>query len=176
AAIADNATSFRGTAVALLIKTGPAGLDAARARLAATGADRVADAVAYLDRIDLTYAAADLVVCRAGSATVAELATIGLPAVLVPYPHAPGDHQTHNARALTGIGAGVLLRDEDTTAGSLEAVAGSLLDDPVRLHAMSRAAAGAGVGAHHRTAADRLAAKVLRLAGHHVPAAVPTAL
>ncbi|OLZ74647.1 UDP-N-acetylglucosamine--N-acetylmuramyl-(pentapeptide) pyrophosphoryl-undecaprenol N-acetylglucosamine transferase [Streptomyces sp. IMTB 2501] len=164
------------TDVRVLIKTGPTGLDAARARLTATGADRVADAVAYLDRIDLTYAAADLVVCRAGSATVAELATIGLPAVLVPYPHAPGDHQTHNARALTGIGAGVLLRDEDTTAGSLEAVAGSLLDDPVRLHAMSRAAATAGVGTHHRTAADRLAAKVLQLAGHPLPTPLSAAL
>ncbi|MEU3828998.1 UDP-N-acetylglucosamine--N-acetylmuramyl-(pentapeptide) pyrophosphoryl-undecaprenol N-acetylglucosamine transferase [Streptomyces sp. NPDC029080] len=163
------------TDVRLLIKTGPAALDAARARLRATGADRVAEAVAYLDRIDQTYAAADLVVCRAGSATVAELATIGLPAVLVPYPHAPGDHQTHNARTLTGVGAGVLLRDEDTTAASLDALAGSLLADPHRLHAMARAATTAGIGAHHRDAADRLAVKVLRLAGHRLPAPVPTA-
>ncbi|MFI1762207.1 UDP-N-acetylglucosamine--N-acetylmuramyl-(pentapeptide) pyrophosphoryl-undecaprenol N-acetylglucosamine transferase [Streptomyces sp. NPDC020800] len=161
------------TDVRLLIKTGPAALEEARARLHASGAERVAEAVAYLDRIDRTYAAADLVVCRAGSATVAELATIGLPAVLVPYPHAPGDHQTHNARTLTGIGAGVLLRDEDTTAASLGALAGSLLDDPRRLHAMTRAAAGAGIGALHRDAADRLARKVLRLAGHPVPAPVP---
>ncbi|MET9257301.1 UDP-N-acetylglucosamine--N-acetylmuramyl-(pentapeptide) pyrophosphoryl-undecaprenol N-acetylglucosamine transferase [Streptomyces sp. NPDC003717] len=153
------------TDVRLLIKTGPDALDAARARLRATGGDRVAEAVAYLDRIDRTYAAADLVVCRAGSATVAELAAIGLPAVLVPYPHAPGDHQTHNARTLTEIGAGVLLRDQDTTAGSLDAVAGSLLDDPHRLRAMAGAAAAAGVGTHHRDAADRLAQKVIRLAG-----------
>ncbi|KOV59234.1 UDP-N-acetylglucosamine--N-acetylmuramyl-(pentapeptide) pyrophosphoryl-undecaprenol N-acetylglucosamine transferase [Streptomyces sp. MMG1121] len=163
------------TDVRLLIKTGPAALEEARARLRATGADRVAEAVAYLDRIDRTYAAADLLVCRAGSATVAELATIGLPAVLVPYPHAPGDHQTHNARTLTGIGAGVLLRDEETTAGSLAALAGSLLDDPRRLHTMGRAAAAAGVGALHRDAADRLARKVLHLAGHALPAPVPIA-
>ncbi|MFB7503003.1 UDP-N-acetylglucosamine--N-acetylmuramyl-(pentapeptide) pyrophosphoryl-undecaprenol N-acetylglucosamine transferase [Streptomyces broussonetiae] len=163
------------TDVRLLIKTGPAALDAARARLRATGADRVAEAVAYLDRIDRTYAAADLLVCRAGSATVAELATIGLPAVLVPYPHAPGDHQTHNARTLTAIGAGVLLPDEETTAASLDALAGSLLDDPRRLHAMGHAAAAAGVGALHRDAADRLARRVLRLAGHPVPAPLPVA-
>ncbi|MEU8587351.1 UDP-N-acetylglucosamine--N-acetylmuramyl-(pentapeptide) pyrophosphoryl-undecaprenol N-acetylglucosamine transferase [Streptomyces sp. NPDC048664] len=151
--------------IRLLIKTGPAALDTARARLRLTGADRIAQAVAYLDRIDQTYAAADLVVCRAGSATVAELATIGLPAVLVPYPHAPGDHQTHNARTLTDVGAGVLLRDQDTTPLSLENVAGSLLADPVRLRAMGEAAASAGIGAHHRDAADRLALRVLRLAG-----------
>ncbi|MFJ7902682.1 UDP-N-acetylglucosamine--N-acetylmuramyl-(pentapeptide) pyrophosphoryl-undecaprenol N-acetylglucosamine transferase [Streptomyces sp. NPDC096198] len=150
----------------LLIKTGPAALDETRARLRATGADRVAEAVAYLDRIDRTYAAADLVVCRAGSATVAELATIGLPAVFVPYPHAPGDHQTHNARTLTDIGAGVLLPDADTTADSLDSLVGSLLDDPGRLHAMAGAAARAGVGTQHRDAADRLAQRVLRLAGH----------
>jgi UDP-N-acetylglucosamine--N-acetylmuramyl-(pentapeptide) pyrophosphoryl-undecaprenol N-acetylglucosamine transferase len=163
------------TDVRILVKTGPAALDAARARLRATGADRVAEAVAYLDRIDLAYAAADLVVCRAGSATVAELAATGLPAVLVPYPHAPGDHQTHNARILTRIGAGLLLRDEDTTAASLGTLAGSLLGDPDRLHAMARAATTAGVGAHHRDAADRLAVKVLRLAGHRTAAPVPTA-
>ncbi|MDT0462097.1 UDP-N-acetylglucosamine--N-acetylmuramyl-(pentapeptide) pyrophosphoryl-undecaprenol N-acetylglucosamine transferase [Streptomyces gibsoniae] len=160
--------------VRLLIKTGPAALDAARARLRATGADRIAEAVAYLDRIDQVYAAADLVVCRAGSATVAELATIGLPAVLVPYPHAPGDHQTHNARTLTDIGAGVLLPDENTTAESLDSLVGSLLDDPGRLQAMARAAANAGVGAQHRDAAGRLARRVLQLAGHPLPAATPS--
>ncbi|OIJ96848.1 UDP-N-acetylglucosamine--N-acetylmuramyl-(pentapeptide) pyrophosphoryl-undecaprenol N-acetylglucosamine transferase [Streptomyces monashensis] len=164
------------TDVRLLVKTGPAALEEARARLRATGADRVAEAVAYLDRIDRMYAAADLLVCRAGSATVAELAAIGLPAVLVPYPHAPGDHQTHNARTLTGIGAGVLLRDETTTAASLDALAGPLLDDPRRLDAMSRAAAAAGAGALHRDAADRLARKVLRLAGHPLPTPVSPTL
>ncbi|MFI1166088.1 UDP-N-acetylglucosamine--N-acetylmuramyl-(pentapeptide) pyrophosphoryl-undecaprenol N-acetylglucosamine transferase [Streptomyces sp. NPDC020801] len=164
------AERWRGrTDVRLLIKTGPAALDAARVRLRVTGADRIAEAVAYLDRIDQTYAAADLVVCRAGSATVAELATIGLPAVLVPYPHAPGDHQTHNARTLTDIGAGVLLRDGDTTTASLESLVGSLFSDPGRLRAMAQAAATAGAGAHHREAADRLALRVLQLVGHPLP-------
>ncbi|MFF3269649.1 glycosyltransferase [Streptomyces chrestomyceticus] len=156
------------TDLRLLIKTGPAALDGTRERLVATGGAAVAEAVPYLDRMDLAYAAADLVVCRAGSATVAELATIGMPAVLVPYPHAPGDHQTHNARVLSDAGAAVLLPDAETTAERLDALVTPLLDDPARLAAMGQAA---DPGTHAR-AADLLAAKVLRLAGH--PAAHPT--
>ncbi len=146
----------------LLIKTGPAALDETRERLAATGGAAVAEAVPYLDRMDLAYAAADLVVCRAGSATVAELATIGMPAVLVPYPHAPGDHQTHNARVLSDAGAAALLPDAETTAERLDALVTPLLDDPHRLAAMGQAA---DPGTHAQ-AADLLAAKVLELAGH----------
>ncbi|MEV0370047.1 UDP-N-acetylglucosamine--N-acetylmuramyl-(pentapeptide) pyrophosphoryl-undecaprenol N-acetylglucosamine transferase [Streptomyces sp. NPDC050636] len=149
----------------LLIKTGPAALDATRAALAANGGAAVAEAVPYLDRMDLAYAAADLVVSRAGSATVAELATIGMPSVLVPYPHAPGDHQTHNARVLSDAGAALLLPDAETTAERLDALVTPLLDDPDRLAAMG---AAADPGTHAR-AADLLAAKALALAGHPNP-------
>ncbi|MEU8684859.1 UDP-N-acetylglucosamine--N-acetylmuramyl-(pentapeptide) pyrophosphoryl-undecaprenol N-acetylglucosamine transferase [Streptomyces sp. NPDC048611] len=146
----------------LLIKTGPAALEETRAKLAANGGAAVAEAVPYLDRMDLAYAAADLVVCRAGSATVAELATIGMPAVLVPYPHAPGDHQTHNARVLSDTGAALLLPDPETSAERLDSLVTPLLDDPRRLAAMG---AAADPGTHAR-AADLLAARVLALAGH----------
>ncbi|MFG2223464.1 glycosyltransferase [Streptomyces sp. NPDC048644] len=149
----------------LLIKTGPAALEETRARLAANGGAAVADAVPYLDRMDLAYAAADLVVCRAGSATVAELATIGMPAVLVPYPHAPGDHQTHNARVLSDAGAALLLADAETSAERLDALTAPLLADQDRLAAMG-AAADPGT---HSSAADLLAAKALALAGHPQP-------
>ncbi|MET9498595.1 UDP-N-acetylglucosamine--N-acetylmuramyl-(pentapeptide) pyrophosphoryl-undecaprenol N-acetylglucosamine transferase [Streptomyces sp. NPDC006552] len=144
--------------VHLLIKTGPAALDATRRRLLGTPAA----AVPYLDRMDLAYAAADLVVCRAGSATVAELATTRVPAVLVPYPHAPGDHQTHNARVLSDAGAGLLLPDADTTPDNLAALVEPLLAAPARLAAMS---AAAPQGPHAR-AADLLADHVIELAGH----------
>lgn len=143
--------------VRLLIKTGPAALEETRRHL---GDSPVARAVPYLDRMDLAYAAADLVVSRAGAATVAELATTGVPAVLVPYPHAPGDHQTHNARVLTDAGAAVLLPDAETTAERLDALTAPLLADPVRLAAMG---AAADPGPHAR-AADLLAARVLELA------------
>ncbi|WP_030811762.1 UDP-N-acetylglucosamine--N-acetylmuramyl-(pentapeptide) pyrophosphoryl-undecaprenol N-acetylglucosamine transferase [Streptomyces sp. NRRL S-337] len=151
------------TDLRMLIKTGPAALEETRALLAANGGAAVAEAVPYLDRMDLAYAAADLVVCRAGSATVAELATIGMPAVLVPYPHAPGDHQTHNARVLSDDGAALLLPDAETTAERLDALVTPLLTDPARLAAMG---AAADPGTHAR-AADLLAAKALALAGHH---------
>ncbi|MFE2736134.1 glycosyltransferase [Streptomyces sp. NPDC059349] len=143
--------------VQLLIKTGPAALDETRRRL---GDSPVAQAVPYLDRMDLAYAVADLVVCRAGSATVAELATTKVPAVLVPYPHAPGDHQTHNARVLSDAGAAHLVPDGETTAERLAALVEPLLADPSRLAAMGRAA---DPGNHSR-AADLLAAKVISLA------------
>ncbi|WP_428957544.1 UDP-N-acetylglucosamine--N-acetylmuramyl-(pentapeptide) pyrophosphoryl-undecaprenol N-acetylglucosamine transferase [Streptomyces sp. cg35] len=149
---------WRGRAdVHLLIKTGPAALEDTRRRLLGTSAV----AVPYLDRMDLAYAAADLVVCRAGSATVAELATTRVPAVLVPYPHAPGDHQTHNARVLSDAGAGLLLPDAEATPGTLAALVEPLLADPARLAAMSSAAPA---GPHAR-AADLLADHVLELAG-----------
>ena len=57
----------------------------------------------------LAYAAADLVVARAGASTVAELAAIGVPSILVPWPGAAEDHQTDNARSLADVGAAVLL-------------------------------------------------------------------
>ncbi|MFI5802126.1 UDP-N-acetylglucosamine--N-acetylmuramyl-(pentapeptide) pyrophosphoryl-undecaprenol N-acetylglucosamine transferase [Streptomyces sp. NPDC051561] len=143
--------------VHLLIKTGPAKLEETRQRV---GGNPVATVVKYLDRMDLAYAAADLVVCRAGSATVAELETVGVPAVLVPYPHAPGDHQTHNARVLSDAGAAHLLPDAETTADRLASLVEPLLADPARLHAMGRAAGPST----HAQAADLLAAQVLRLA------------
>ncbi|MGW8985012.1 undecaprenyldiphospho-muramoylpentapeptide beta-N-acetylglucosaminyltransferase [Streptomyces parvus] len=148
--------------VHLLIKTGPAALGETRHKLVDAGAGPVAaQAVPYLDRMDLAYAVADLVVCRAGSATIAELATTGVPAVLVPYPYAPGDHQTHNARVLSDAGAAYLVPDAETTADRLAALIDPLLADPARLAVMGRAADPG----HHARAADLLAETVIRLAG-----------
>ena len=66
----------------------------------------------YLDAMDLAYAAADLVVCRAGASTIAELACQRKPAILVPYPHATGRHQDANARLLVEAGAARLVSEE----------------------------------------------------------------
>ncbi|MFD0424430.1 undecaprenyldiphospho-muramoylpentapeptide beta-N-acetylglucosaminyltransferase [Streptomyces parvus] len=148
--------------VHLLIKTGPAALAETRHKLIDAGVGPVAaQAVPYLDRMDLAYAVADLVVCRAGSATIAELATTGVPAVLVPYPYAPGDHQTHNARVLSDAGAAYLVPDAETTADRLAALIDPLLADPARLAVMGRAADPG----HHARAADLLAETVIHLAG-----------
>ena len=117
--------------------------------------------VAFEDRMALLYQAADLLVCRAGAMTVAELTVAGVPAVLVPLPGAPGDHQTHNAEAVVAVGGAVLLPDERCTGDELGRVAGSLLEDPAALAAMGKAAATLG----RADAAERIADLVEEVAG-----------
>jgi UDP-N-acetylglucosamine--N-acetylmuramyl-(pentapeptide) pyrophosphoryl-undecaprenol N-acetylglucosamine transferase len=98
--------------------------------------------IPYQDNMSLVYTAADLVVSRAGAMTVAELAAAGVPAVLVPLPGSPGDHQTANARVLADAGAAVLLSDAQCDGERLAQVIDALLADPDRGRAMSGAAAG----------------------------------
>ena len=114
--------------------------------------------VRYEERMDLLMTAVDLLVGRAGGTTVAELAAVGLPAVLVPLPIAPGDHQTANGRALERAGAAVVVPDAELDGPRLVAEVDQLLGDPRRLEAMAAAAAGC---ARH-DAADRVAALVER--------------
>lgn len=96
--------------------------------------------VRFEDRMDLVYAAADVLVGRAGASTVAELAVVGLASVLVPLPGAPGDHQTHNARRMEAAGAAVVVPDADCDAARLDEVLAPLLADPDRLGEMGRVA------------------------------------
>ena len=100
--------------------------------------------VPYEQRMATAYAAADVVVCRAGAMTVAELAASGTPSVLVPLPGAPGDHQSANARVLERAGAAVLLPDPDCTPVGLAGVVEALLADPDRLASMGAAAKAVG--------------------------------
>lgn len=88
------------------------------------------------------YAAADVVVCRSGATSIAELTALGLPSVLVPYPHATGDHQRHNAEALERIGAAEVVADDALDAETLVGRVRPLLTDPDR-HAEVAAAARA---------------------------------
>ena len=106
------------------------------------------------------YAAASLVVGRAGAGTVTELAALGLPAILVPLPGARGDEQTANARVLADAGAAVLLPETELTPERLVREVSHLLADPARLRTMA---------AHARAlatpdAAERLVDLVLELA------------
>ncbi|MGH9222556.1 MAG: undecaprenyldiphospho-muramoylpentapeptide beta-N-acetylglucosaminyltransferase, partial [Acidimicrobiales bacterium] len=113
-------------------------------------------AVRYEDRMPLLLAAADLFVCRAGGNTVAELAMVGVPSVLVPLPGAPGDHQTANARVLADAGAAELVPDGRLDGPRLVAEVDRLLGEPERLARMAKAAAGLA----RPTAADDIAALV----------------
>lgn len=98
------------------------------------------DLIAYEEDMATVYAAADLVVSRSGATTVAELAAAGVPAVLVPLPGAPGDHQTANARRLVEAGGAVLVNDAELDGARLAAEVDALLDDPDRLSAMAGSA------------------------------------
>lgn len=90
------------------------------------------------------YEGADFVVCRSGATSVCEIAQTGTPAIFVPLPGAPGDHQTKNARALTNDGGGILVKDEDLDGESLVSMIDDLLADPTRLADMAVKAAAHG--------------------------------
>ncbi|MCG9031678.1 undecaprenyldiphospho-muramoylpentapeptide beta-N-acetylglucosaminyltransferase [Laribacter hongkongensis] len=102
-------------------------LDALRDNYARAGV--TADCRAFIDDMAAEYAAADLVLCRAGALTVAELAAAGVASVLVPFPHAVDDHQTGNAAFLADAGAGILLSQSGLTAESLAALLADMTRD-----------------------------------------------
>ena len=79
----------------------------------------IADIVPFIDDMAASYAKADLVICRAGALTVAELAAAGVASLLIPFPFAVDDHQTHNARFLSDRGAAILLPQPELSADRL---------------------------------------------------------
>jgi UDP-N-acetylglucosamine--N-acetylmuramyl-(pentapeptide) pyrophosphoryl-undecaprenol N-acetylglucosamine transferase len=115
---------------------------ASPARAAADGI--LYQVIGYEERMPLVYVAADLVVGRAGAGTVAELAAIGVPSILVPWPGAAEDHQTENARTLAAVGAAVLLPEPELAGGGLDREIDRLVADRSALAAMAHAARGAG--------------------------------
>jgi UDP-N-acetylglucosamine--N-acetylmuramyl-(pentapeptide) pyrophosphoryl-undecaprenol N-acetylglucosamine transferase len=102
------------------------------------------------------YVAADVIVARAGAMTVAELAAVGVPAILVPLPGAPGDHQTKNAQALVDAGGAVLVNDRELSGEKLAQIIGDLT--PARLFEM----AAASSTLHAPDAAAMIASVVVR--------------
>jgi UDP-N-acetylglucosamine--N-acetylmuramyl-(pentapeptide) pyrophosphoryl-undecaprenol N-acetylglucosamine transferase len=105
-------------------QSGAKHLDALRAGYARAGV--AANAVAFIDDMARAYADADLVICRAGATTVAELAAVGVASILVPFPFAVDDHQTTNARYLGDAGAGVLVQQRDLAPERLAEILGGL--------------------------------------------------
>lgn len=118
--------------------------------------------VPFIAQMPSMLAETDLAVCRAGGTTLAELALAGVPAVLVPYPHAKDDHQRKNAEAFRQAGACLVVDQQDTSASFQQRLADtlqSLLADPTRLATMSRAQRQAA----HPEAARDIAAMVHQL-------------
>jgi UDP-N-acetylglucosamine--N-acetylmuramyl-(pentapeptide) pyrophosphoryl-undecaprenol N-acetylglucosamine transferase len=118
--------------------TGPADVD--QYRNLAENAPCTVQVYPYIEDMALVCAAADLMVSRAGASTTSELAILGKPAILVPYPHATDNHQEHNARAFEKAGAARVLLDEDCDSASLGALLKEILDEEGMLSAMGKAA------------------------------------
>ncbi len=116
--------------------------------------------LAFIDRMDLAYAAADLAVTRAGAMTCGELAAVGLPAIYVPLPIGNGE-QRRNALPVVNAGGGILISDDALDAEWLTRTVSTLLHDRSRLHSMSDAASEHGV----RDADEQLARIVLKAGG-----------
>lgn len=123
-------------------QTGAAARDAVAAAYAEGG--REAELVAFLDDMAARFAAADLVVCRSGATSCAELSAAGKAAVLVPFAKASDDHQRVNAAALQRAGAAVMLEERDLSGASLAAAVAGLVAEPARIEAMEEKARALG--------------------------------
>jgi len=91
----------------------------------------------FIDDMAVAYGASDLAICRAGALTLAEIAVAGLPAVLIPFPHAAADHQRKNAQSFTHSGSAVMIDQSDLTPALLCATIRDILNNPKRLTQMS---------------------------------------
>jgi UDP-N-acetylglucosamine--N-acetylmuramyl-(pentapeptide) pyrophosphoryl-undecaprenol N-acetylglucosamine transferase len=99
-----------------------------------------AEVLPFIENMSRAYADADLVVCRSGATTLAELTVCKKPAILIPFPYAADNHQEVNARALVDKGAAVMIRESELTGERLATEVRKLLEDPERRKGMERAA------------------------------------
>jgi UDP-N-acetylglucosamine--N-acetylmuramyl-(pentapeptide) pyrophosphoryl-undecaprenol N-acetylglucosamine transferase len=121
-------------------QTGEAERDSVAARYAELGLEGGVEVLGFIEDMAAAYRRADLVICRAGATSVAELSLCRAPAILIPFPHAADNHQEKNARALVEAGAALMLREAALGPAELAELAGGLLAEPERLAAMQAAA------------------------------------
>ncbi|MDY2777826.1 MAG: undecaprenyldiphospho-muramoylpentapeptide beta-N-acetylglucosaminyltransferase [Collinsella sp.] len=160
ASLKDSLLSIPG--VRVIHSTGAADYEATREALSLTPDESARwDVRPYIDSMGEVLAAADLVVSRAGASSIAEIAALAAPAVLVPYPHATADHQTTNARFLVDAGAASMFADSDIDEEAFPAELERLLRDSSAREAMCAAARGLG----QDRAAERLADAIEALRG-----------
>ena len=109
----------------------------------------------FIDKIEYAYAAADVVVCRAGATTLAELTRLGKASILIPYPYAAADHQTFNAQTLVNAGAAMMIADRDVKM-KLKDVLNSILNDDKKRQQMNEASLALGKPNAGREIAQRI--------------------
>ncbi|MDY0226000.1 MAG: undecaprenyldiphospho-muramoylpentapeptide beta-N-acetylglucosaminyltransferase [Desulfomicrobium apsheronum] len=114
----------------------------------------------FISDMHEAYRFADLVICRAGATTIAELTVAGKPSILVPFPYATHDHQLRNARSLEKVGAALVIQQRQLDELNLSSVVGDLFQMPENLARMARAAREAGI----QDAGDRVVAQLQDLA------------
>jgi UDP-N-acetylglucosamine--N-acetylmuramyl-(pentapeptide) pyrophosphoryl-undecaprenol N-acetylglucosamine transferase len=143
----------------IIHQTGERDYNDAQAAYQRSGAD--AEVSKFIKDMPATFARADLVLCRSGASTVAEIAAAGKPAIFVPFPRAADDHQRVNAQALERAGAAVVLEETKLSEMWLVETVSALLADQPRLARMSAAARSLA----HPNAARDIAAMAAELAG-----------
>lgn len=139
-------------------QTGRWGYDQAAAAVSEAGMGERVKVHRFIQRMDLAYAAADVVISRAGAIAISELCLVGKPVVLVPSPNVAEDHQTKNAMALVDKGAALMVPDVECGSKCLPAVDG-LLADANRMQAMSAAIRRLAV----RGAADKIVEQIAKI-------------
>ena len=115
----------------------------------------------FIDGMEFAYAAADVVLCRSGATTLAELTRLGKPAILVPYPHAAANHQEMNAHAMAEAGAAVMIKETDLEVNALATIQEILLNESTR-NAMHERSLALG----RPNAGKEIAEKILRLTSY----------
>ena len=113
----------------LIWQTGQAEFERVQSQLRGRSIGNIGWIGPFIEKMEYAYAAADVVICRAGALTIAELARVGLPAILIPYPTAAADHQTLNARTLVDAGAAILVKDAELQQRLKKELFGLLEDD-----------------------------------------------
>ncbi len=144
-AVVDAATVLRARLprMQLIHQTGPADLEWVQRRYAEGGVD--AEVHPFVHDMGDAYGRADLVICRAGASTLAELTALGKPSILIPYPYAADDHQRANAEILVRHGAAEMILDAQLTGAVLAERVLALAADRARLRAMGAAASALAV-------------------------------
>ncbi|MBV8476467.1 MAG: undecaprenyldiphospho-muramoylpentapeptide beta-N-acetylglucosaminyltransferase [Acidobacteria bacterium] len=146
-------------AIHIIHQTGESDYNEAQAAYLEAGGS--AEVYSFIEDMPAAFARADLLLCRSGASTVAEVMAAGKPAIFVPFPRAADDHQKRNAEALERAGAAVMIEEEQLRDQVLVAMVKTLLDDPLRRGRMAQAAQRFA----HPRAANEIAKMAATLAG-----------
>jgi UDP-N-acetylglucosamine--N-acetylmuramyl-(pentapeptide) pyrophosphoryl-undecaprenol N-acetylglucosamine transferase len=138
-------------------QTGPADFEKVKAGYEAAGWHEHAEICSYIDNMMSDFAAADLVVCRAGATTTAELIAAGKASIMIPFPYAADDHQRKNAEALQAAGATRMIVQQELNGERLSEEIRGLVANPLQLDRMEEAGRGLARGDAAKAAVDLLA-------------------